>query len=178
MKRTAVIALIALLFYNAFGYYLLYLYGSRQARITTLDAIPECAMQVAKFKIALYASLPDTDFDYIDEERTIEDKTYHVVKQRIKDDSLEIYYLRNFRQENLRASVNEIIRNQNAPSPAHSAPLKDLLKSFLKDYLPNPPAVATDIIALPMEESVLLISPENSWRVVFLPIFSPPPERA
>ena len=68
MKRAVSISLSVLLLYNAVGYYLLYLYASQQSRIAMVATIPEPALQVVKFNLALYNPVPDTEAEWVDEE--------------------------------------------------------------------------------------------------------------
>ena len=179
LKRFAPILLLALLLYNAFGYYLLFLYGIEKARI---DArfVSEHDLQVARFKIALYVSVEDTDFEYPDKEFSIEGKSYHIVKQRVKNDSLEIYFLRNRQQERLTADVNNIVRSQQPLQGSPASPVRDYLKSFLKDYLPcEHPLYAPANETCAYEACRMApVLPDDKRLSAFLPIFSPPPEQA
>jgi hypothetical protein len=178
VKQFFAILLLISLLYNAFGYYLLYLYGSGKVRIESTAQLPESALEVAKFKVALYTSVPDTEFENVDVEMDIEGKTYHIVRQRIKNDSLYLYYVRNFQKEELRAAVNDITENQNsAQGASHNTPAKDLVKSFLKDYFINdgfvPGALALSDVFRP---SIPAVAPADAPRSAYLLVFSPPPD--
>jgi hypothetical protein len=180
VKHLTVISLLALLLYNAFGYQLLYLYEWERLRLDSLESIPESAMQVVKLNVSVYTPASDTEFEYVDKEMTIESKVYHIVKQRVKNDSLHLYYIRNVRREELQASVHQMLRSQlcaDAPSP--EAPVKNLIQSFLKDYVLHDRIFAeitfggmAFIPALPYPE------PTDRRYKIFLSVFSPPPELA
>jgi type II secretory ATPase GspE/PulE/Tfp pilus assembly ATPase PilB-like protein len=138
MKRFASISLLALLLYNAFGYYLLFAYEREQARVMALQDMPESAFQVLKFNLAIYTSVQNTDFEYVNEELLVEGKTYNIVKKRVQNDTLQMFYLRNFRQDELRQNLNEIVENQTLSNHStDNSPIKQLLKSFIKDYIPQ-----------------------------------------
>lgn len=130
--------MLALVLYNAFGYYVLFAYEREQARVMTLQDLPESAFQVLKFNLAIYTSVQNTEFEYVNDELVVEGKTYNIVKKRVYNDSLQLFYLRNFRQDQLRENLNEIVSNQTLGN--HSTehmPVKQLLKSFIKDYIPT-----------------------------------------
>jgi hypothetical protein len=180
VKRFIAILLLISLLYNAFGYYLLYLYGSGKTRIESAAQIPESELEVAKFKVALYTSTPDTEFEAVDVEMELDGKTYHVVKQRIKNDSLCLYYVRNFHREALRADLNDLVKRQNPGQGAsHNSPAKDLLKSFFKDYFFHDGFVPEAfVLSAATEPSALPLSPAGLTRSVYLSVFSPPPDAA
>lgn len=183
MKRAVSISLSVLLLYNAVGYYLLYLYASQQSRIAMVTAIPEPALQVVKFNLALYNPVPDTEAEWVDEEWTLGDKTYHIVKRQVKNDSLCLYYVRNHRQEALRASTNEIIKGQmaaNHGSTPNKAPVKSWIKSFQQDYLPHESAPCAPYLASAHDapHRKVAIPADPTPRPVYLSVFSPPPEQA
>lgn len=136
MRRVIAIALLGLLLYNSFGYYLLFAYQRQEARALALMQMPESMYEVIKIKVALYTSVPDTDFEKVNEELTYGDHTYQIVKKRIKNDTAELYYFRDYHQEALQKTFNDIVLSQTQDdNPGHHQPFKNLLKSFLKDYI-------------------------------------------
>lgn len=136
MKRLIAISLLGLLLYNSFGYYLLFAYQRQEAREMALVTMPESLFDVIKIKVALYTSVADTDFENVDEEMTVGDRTYQIVKKRIKNDTAELYYFRDFHQEALQKTLNDIVLSQTQDdNPGHNQPFKHLLKSFIKDYI-------------------------------------------
>ena len=180
MKRIAAISLLALLLYNAFGYYILFAYEREQARIVSVQDLPESAFQVLKFNLAIYTSVENTDFEYVNNELTVEGKTYHIVKKRIQNDSLCMYYVRNFRQDELRQSLNQIVETQGISSHSNSTtPTKQLLKSFLKDYISNDIYVLVVCSPLKVSESnKITIGASTELMSPYLSLHSPPPEVA
>jgi hypothetical protein len=179
LKKVTAILLLALLLYNAFGYYLLFTYEREQARLCLLHDLPEEAFQILKFKATLYTSIENTDFEFINADLTVENKSYRVVKKKIQNDTVALYYLRDFRQDELRQNLNEIVESQtitNAPFQ-NNKPVKQLLKSFLKDYIPNDtghslrtqPVMITPPVTIP-------IAPASILQAAYLSNFTPPPE--
>jgi hypothetical protein len=178
MKRFGAILLLALVLYNAFGYYLLFAYQQEQARVIALQDMPESAFQVIKFNLAIYTSVPDTDFEYVNEPLSHEGKNFNIVKKRIKNDTLYTYYLRNIRQDELRQNLNDIVENQivSKQSSDHT-PLKQLLKTFLKDYLPTGTFLLNFEPNKLITEGVVLTATSKHFKDSdYISLHSPPPE--
>jgi hypothetical protein len=182
VKKIASILLLALLLYNAFGYYLLFAYERGQVNGVAVHNLPESAFNVLKLNVALYTSKENTDFEYINDELEVQGKNYHIVKQRIHNDSLEMYYLRDFRKDELRQNLNEIVESQtfNNNSSSKETPIKQLLKSFLKEYVSNDIYILVDCCPkTKVSESVKIpAAPAEALRSVYLSLTSPPPEAA
>jgi hypothetical protein len=181
MKKIASILLLALLLYNAFGYYLLFAYERGQQHDMTLINIPESAFDVLKFNVAIYTSKENTDFEYINEELEVNDKNYHIVKKRIHNDSLEMYYFRDFRRDELRQNLNDIVESQTFDNHSNNeSPVKQLLKSFLKEYVSNDIYILVDCCPKTnTRESVAIpAAPAEALRSAYLSLISPPPEVA
>ncbi len=179
MKRIAVLSLLALLLYNAFGYYLLFAYEQAQTKVAMLQNIPESDFQVLKLKVAVYASVEDRDFEYLDKDFTFENKTYHIVKKNIQNDTLNLYYLRDYHQDELRKSLNNIVESQILNNTStNDTPVKQILKSFLKDYIAKDIYVLVDCcpqILVP-ESNKITVAPDAALTPAYLSLVSPPPE--
>ena len=179
MKRLAAIFLLGLLLYNTIGYHLLFAYERQQARDLAIRITPESHFKVIKIKVALYSSVKDTEFEFVDEELTQGDQTYRIVKKRIKNDTAELYYFRDFRQEELRKNMNEILADQNPfHKPGQGNPIKYLLKNFIKDYLPHEEFHALLDCALELTPVLtkIKVAPDDRLRPAHLSVASPPPE--
>lgn len=179
MKRLIAISLLGLLLYNSFGYYLLFAYQRQEAREMALINMPESLFDVVKVKVALYTSVADTDFEQVNEEMTVGDRTYQIVKKRIKNDTAELYYFRDFHQEALRKTLNDIVLSQTQDDqPGHNQPLKHLLKSFIKDYIYDEiftfslhPSTQTTFVTAALNASYPSFSTAD-----FQSLHAPPPE--
>lgn len=179
MKPLSAIFLLGLVLYNAFGYHLLIAYEKQQARRMAVLHTPEPYFKVIKIKVALYTSVADTDFEYVDEELNLENQVYHIVKKRIKNDTAELYYFRNFHQESLTKKSFQLLGNHSSTAfPNSNNPLKDLLKAVLKDYLP----IESSYLSLNIKKNCLEVAcriiPFEAGRIpsIFQPILTPPPE--
>ena len=178
MKKIVPVFLLALLLYNAFGYYALFAYSSEQARVMSLQNLPESAFQVIKFNVALYTSVENTDFEYVNQELTLENKTYNIVKKRIQNDTLYTYYLRNFKQDELRQNFNDIVETQTLNNKSdNNKPVNLLLKIFLKDYIPNDISILVVQFPDKLSEALTInAAPNTALMSPYLPLHSPPPE--
>ncbi|MBL7818803.1 MAG: hypothetical protein JNL70_27640 [Saprospiraceae bacterium] len=182
LKRFAAISFLLLLLFNAFGYYLLFGYEQAQAReqvIQNIQNMPESSFMVVKMLVSPYAHVEDRDFEYVEGEFRKDGKTYNFVKKRIKNDSLELYCLNNIRQDQLTAQFNDYVKeNLIQGKSSQNVPMKQMLKSFLKDYIPL--EIYSLILFKPFDtEGVLSFSPtDDALPIVFLSTTTPPPNRA
>ena len=183
LKRLAAISFLLLLLFNAFGYYLLFGYEQAQAQHNSVQAfqkIPESAFLVVKMLVSPYAHVEDRDFEYVQGEFKRDGKTYNFVKKRIVNDSLELYCLNNQRQDQLTARFNDYVKENflNGRNTSN-LPTKQMLKSFLKDYLPNDIYILVDCSPIEVSEcSKITIAPSSALMPPYLSLHSPPPNVA
>lgn len=137
MRRIVYLFLFVALFYNALGYYLMFSYQEEQTWVNAMEKIPNEEFQVIELNATLYSFVEDTDFEYVNENVIIENKSYHIFKKRIHDNILSLYYLPNSYGDVIGKKLNEIVDNQLFNCNSKDTPVKRLLKSFLKDYVPN-----------------------------------------
>ncbi|MFV8268898.1 hypothetical protein ACNQGP_03050 [Flavobacterium sp. GT2N3] len=138
MKRIASLFLLVTLFYNVMGYYLMFAYQEEQAWVSSMEKRQDSEFQIIQLNATLYSFIEDTDFEYVNEDVVINNKSYHIFKKRIQNNILSLYYLRNSHQDAISQDLKDIVDNQlfNGSSSKES-PVKKLLKSFLKDYVAN-----------------------------------------
>jgi hypothetical protein len=166
MKRIASLFLVVTLFYNVMGYYLMFAYQEEQAWISSMEKRQDSDFQIIKLNATLYSFIEDTDFEYVNEDVIINNKSYHIFKKRIQNNILSLYYLRNSHQDTISRDLKDIVDNQlfNGSSSKES-PVKKLLKSFLKDYVPSTvdcftflPEKETEVVAIYENRTVSLRS--------------------
>lgn len=165
--------------YNAFGYHLLLVYEKHQAKCIAILQTPESNFKVIKIKVALYTSVADTDFEYVDEELNLENQVYHIVKKRIKNDTAELYYFRDFHQESITKKSFQLLNNLSAAAfPNSNNPIKALLKAFLKSYLPIESNYVFFNVKKGCVEFACRIIPFEANRIpfIFQPVLTPPPQ--
>jgi hypothetical protein len=183
MQRFIVISLLGLLLFNAFGYYFLSGYQQEQAKHLGYAQTKDADFTLIKLPASLYLHLENTDFEYSDQVFEYKNETFNKVKQRIFNDTLEIYCVRNVQHEQLKANFNDYVSGQmeaDKNGSSHESPIKQLLKNFLKEYITDSPYKIVHFT--PNTEGVGNV--ENLPLHVYFPtpvyrgIVSPPPEMA
>ena len=184
MQRLTVISLLCLLLFNAFGYYLLSGYQQKKAKIMGYAHLKDADFTIIKLPASLYLHLDNTDFEYSDQVFEYKNETFNKVKQRIVDDTLQIYCVRNIQHEQLKAHFNDYVSGQmdidNNNGSSKESPIKQLLKNFLKEYITDSPYKIIHF-ASHTEGGYLsknLPPPVYFPTSIFRSIVSPPPEVA
>ena len=136
MKRIASLFLIATLFYNVLGAYLMFVSQKEQTWVSRMEKNPAPEFQVIQMSASLYSFVEDTDFEYVNENVIINNKSYHVFKKRIQDNILSLYYLPNEYGDVIGKDLKDLVDNQlfNGNS-SKETPTKKTFKSFVKDYV-------------------------------------------
>jgi hypothetical protein len=179
MKRIAALFLLVSLFYNVPGYYLMFAYQEEQVWVSAMEKTPDVEYQVIKLNASLYSFVEDIDFEYVNENVIIDNKSYHIFKKRIQDNILSLYYLRNSYGDVIGKNLNEIVDNQLFNStPSKDSPVKKLLKSFLKDYIPNTSFCINFSPNAHFEPKTQEILPPKALSSGYLSSFYTPPKAA
>ena len=182
LKKLAAISFLFLLLFNAFGYYMLFGYEQKQARQETVSSIhdmPESSFMVVKMLVSPYAHVADRDFEYVEGEFLKDGKTYNYVKKRIVNDSLELYCLNNVRQDQLTAQFNDFVKeNILNGKTSDKSPTKQMLKTFLKDYIPL--EIYSLLLSQPSHTEGVgsIASTDDVLPIIYLSTTSPPPNAA
>jgi hypothetical protein len=139
MKRIATLFLIVTMFYNMIGYYLMFAYQEQQAWVARMEKTTPSDFRVMRLNASLYSFADDTEFEDVNEDVIINNKSFHIFKKQVKDNVLSLYYLPNTNENTVSKDLNDIVDSQlfNSGSSKES-PVKKLLKSFIKDYIDNP----------------------------------------
>lgn len=181
LKKIASILLLSVLLFNVVGYFALFAYEQEQAKRMVLQDMPEEAFKIVKVLASTYVHVADTDFDYPDEQFTIEGRTYNLAKKRIHHDTLEIYLLNNVKQDELTAAFKDYIE-QNIlakKDPTSKSPLKSALKDFLKNGVVAH-AQLIDIqyqtISMPLGNHRISTQNDAFWMDITLSLLAPPPK--
>ncbi|MFM6937556.1 MAG: hypothetical protein ACKOXH_07745, partial [Aquirufa sp.] len=139
MKRIATLFLIVTLFYNMIGYYLMFAYKEQQAWVARMEKTSHTDFRVMRLNASLYSFADDTEFEEVNEDVIINNKSYHIFKKQVKDNVLSLYYLPNSNENTVSKDLNDIVDSQLFNSGnSKESPVKKLLKSFIKDYIDNP----------------------------------------
>ncbi len=140
MKRKASTLLLLLLtttfLYNVVGIHLLLSLQKEQAWISVMQKIPDSEFKVIKMNATLYSFAEDVEMEYVNENVTINTKTYHVFKRKIQDNIISLYYLPNKQDSSTDINLKKLVDNdtfENAPLSKRS--VEKIFKSFTKNYV-------------------------------------------
>lgn len=140
MKRKASFLLILLvsiaLFYNVVGYYLMGAFKTEQTWISVMQNIPDSEFKVIKLNASLYSFTDDTEMEYVNENVTINNVSYHIFKKRTQNNIINLYYLQNYNQNGVYRKLEKIADDYlNINTNSNKAPLKKSFKSSLNDLM-------------------------------------------
>lgn len=177
MKRLASLFLLATLFYNVLGYYTMFAYQKEQTWVSSMEKIPSAEFQILRLNASVYSFIEDTDFEYVNQNVIIKNKSYHIFKKRIQNNVLSLYYLRNSYGDVIGKDLNEIVDNQLFDStPSKESPAKKLFKSSLPDYIPNNP-ICIDFLAKTNLNSIEpIITPNKELNSGYISLSYSPPD--
>ncbi len=177
MRRFIALSLLVLIFFNTVGYYALLKYELATTRHVEIAGLPKEAFDIIKLPASLYSHLEDSQFEIIDEEFSVGEKTYNSVKQRVINDTLEIYCLRNFKKEALQQLANAL-SIENSSGKLNFPATKSLIKAAFKDYLLNlpPDVVRQSVLVVTQTNTTLTARNTSILPNPFLAIHAPPPD--
>ena len=109
-----------------------------QIWVTAMEKNEDSKFEVIEMEINPYAYVVDSGFEYVNDDIVINNKTYHVFKKRIQNNILKLYCLKNSHYDVISKNLKNIVDEQLFDNTSNKEnPTKKLLKSFIKDYIPN-----------------------------------------
>ncbi|MGL2992762.1 hypothetical protein [Flavobacterium sp. TSSA_36] len=176
MKRIASIFLIATLFYNVLGYYLLFHQQEEQQWVARMEHKEPSTYKILQMNASIYTFVEDTDFEYVNENITLKNKHYHIFKKRIQNNILYLYYLPNSHQDTLNTDLNSIVEQQLFDhSTSKDTPTKKLLKIVTAEYVASLPITITPpvvIVTTPLQ--LAQVQPAKTLYGYYNLPYSPP----
>jgi hypothetical protein len=135
MKRIAAILLLFSIVLNALVHAGLLVFEWHQAHKAAIESYFSQNYRIIKVPASLYVHTRDSEFEAVEGQLNIDEEVYQLVKQRVKNDTLEIFCVRDLRSEKLQAQFQDFIQKQlgNGGFP-NDGPLKKMLKSQFKDF--------------------------------------------
>src|SRR6187402_1976239 len=112
MKKFASLFLILTLFYNVLGYYMMFADQKEQTWVSAMEKIDDTKFEVIKININPYAYIVDSGFEIVNENMVVDNKTYHVFKNRIRNNVLELYCLKNSHQNIINKDLKNSVDDQ------------------------------------------------------------------
>ncbi|MHC0442568.1 hypothetical protein [Flavobacterium sp. 3-210] len=142
MKKIAALFLIVTLFYNVLGFYMMFAEQQEQVWVTAMEKTEDSNFEVIEIQIDPYAYVVDSGFEEVNEDFTIENKTYHVFKKRIVNNVLKLYCLKNYHFKVFSKDLKKIVDSQIFDTSSNKDnPGKKIMKSFISDYLATNDAI-------------------------------------
>ncbi|TDD99370.1 hypothetical protein [Flavobacterium cellulosilyticum] len=138
MKKFASLFLIVTLFYNVLGFYMMFADQKEQSWVTAMEKTDDSKFEIFEINIKPYAYIVDSGFEEKNEDIIINNTTYHVFKNRIQNNVLKLYCIKNIHKAAINKDLKKIVDSQLFETNSNKEnPTKKLLKSFIKDYIPN-----------------------------------------
>ncbi len=140
MQKIVVISFLSLFLYNIFGQYLMLVFETFDIAVVA-EKVPENTTEtqdfVLKIPANLYLHAQDAEYENNATDFEVEGKFYQIVKQRIVNDTLEIYCSVDRKKEKIQSEMIELVKNQLSQeiSEQTKAKSKYLFKNILKDFL-------------------------------------------
>lgn len=142
MKKIASLFLFVTLFYNVLGFYTMFAEHQEQIWVNSIEKSNTTNFEVIEVNINPYANIVDSGIEEANEDIIIDNQNYHVFKKRIVNNVLKLYCLPKSHKEVISKDLKKIVDSQLFDtSSSKEDPCKKLMKSFIKDYLPNPPLI-------------------------------------
>lgn len=183
MRQISAISLLFLLLYNAFGYYALLAYTQAQTRQMAVMSMSDAQFTIIKIPASTYVHLEDTDFEYVEGDFTYEGKTYNMVKKRIVNDTMQLYTLHNERHDAVKSQFEDYVKAQievEKKQDLEKNPARQLLKTFLKDYVSNDNYILIGVIPniYPIEYQKVALATASVLSDAHTRLAAPPPKQA
>lgn len=103
-----------------------------------MEKADDSKFHIIELDINPYAYIVDSGFEEVNEDIIINKTVYHVFKNRIQNNVLKLYCLKNSNQVVVNNNLIDIVDNQLIDINSNKEnPTKKLLKSFVKDYIFN-----------------------------------------
>jgi endo-1,4-beta-mannosidase len=181
MKKSASFILFAMItasfMYTVLGYYLLFTFENERTWINTIKQIPNTAYKVIKVDASLYSFAEDTDFEYLDQDITINGVTYHVFKKKTTNNITSFYYLENDSQTDFDVNLKKVIADTDFLGFSNNKkPLTKLLKSFIKDFIFKPYTETVFAYTAILQQSERITGLEKPIHTGYLLDFFVPPK--
>lgn len=180
MKKIVSIFLIALLLFNALGYYGLFMgitYQNKQSLIHRFDGntYNEAEAVTIKIPVSIPYVADSKDYERVDGEFEHEGEFYHLVKQRLSEDTLYVVCIKDNTSKRIHKALEDYVKTF-TDKPVDTGSTAKIMTTFMKEYVSG--SFEIKEFASGWSQSVA----QPARTVVFIDSFSAsiihPPERA
>jgi hypothetical protein len=178
LKRSVAVFFLLIFLFNVGGYHFLFWALKSNAKadlLHRLDADVYSSEDVVILTLPLSLPYPihDPGYERADGEVEFGGEFYHMVKQKVENDTIFMVCIRDVEQKRIQKTINEYI-NFAGNLPADAKKAIDHLGKLFKDYT----AVFSSGISKPLAMNFDLLFADDSFEIMQHPltIDSPPPE--
>jgi hypothetical protein len=179
MRKLASILLILLLLFNVLGYYGLFLglnYQNKQQLIQRLDLADynESEAVTLRIPISIPYAIDAKEFERVDGEFEHQGEYYHLVKQRLSQDTLYIVCIKDNNSKRIHQALEDYVKTF-TDNPAGGTNSVKVIPTFIKEY------VSASFEMKHISSGWVLPVNNSSFATVFIDSFTAsiihPPER-
>lgn len=176
MNKIASLFLIAALFYNVLGFYMMIAEQQQQVWVAANEKTCDLNFEVVEVNINPYAYIVDSGFEKVNEDIVIKNVSYHVFKKRIQNNVLKFYCLRQLNKNVISNDFKEIVDCQLYDTNSNKEDSgKKLIKSFSKDFINHNPSILTTNPTAFFPVTVVTYKPQKTLPSGYNTINYPPP---
>ncbi len=146
VKKIISILLIALLLFNALGFYGLFIglrYKSKQDLVQRLDNEQYSTEETITLKIPI--SIPyqaDTEYERIDGEVEHRGEFYRLIKQKLQSDTLYLVCIKDYASTQMKQALTDYVKTF-TDKPVDGKHSSNTQNNFIKDFLPSKISIST-----------------------------------
>lgn len=139
MKKFASLLLTLVLtttfLYNVAGIYLYTSEINESNWVETIEKTANLDYKVLRLNATVYSFMEDSDFEYVNENITVDNKVYHIFKKRVQNNIISFYYLPNHHQS---ATLNKLKQSLDASNGVdHKKNNSQNSFKLVKDFVPS-----------------------------------------
>lgn len=180
MKKIASLFLIAALFYNALGLYIIFAEQQQQVWVAAMEQTYDSDFEVIEVAINSYGYIDDSGVEDANEDIVVNNKSYHIFKKRIQGNILKLYCLKNSDEKQLSTNLAKVVDGQffdKDSNKEHST--KKVIKYPKKDCISyNPEILVTTITVAPVSVTVVSYPVNSNVLSGYFTLNYPPPNMA
>ena len=138
LKKIAILILVLTFFHNVLGLYMMVNEQQEQLWVSAIENTVDSKFEIFEIKINPYAYIVDSGFEEVNKDISINKTIYHVFKNRIQNNVLKLYCVKNSHKTALNKNLNKLVEGELLDSKSNKEnPIKKILKSVIIDYIPN-----------------------------------------
>ena len=137
MKKFSSLLLTLLLtttfLYNVAGIYLYTSEINESNWVETIEKTANLDYKVLRLNATVYSFMEDSDFEYVNENITVDNKVYHIFKKRVQNNIISFYYLPNHHQSAIINKLKQSLDASNGVDHKKNNPQKSF--KLVKDFV-------------------------------------------